>query len=237
MVGAADVYIDRPASLQSSPETPRRTLNNCRNDMQELKRGSVAGVGCIARSGRRSWNMIGSADKRGRQWKETGSIQTVIQYFGMPASTSMTHNACLLCNCSQQPIPLLKDIFSSQLAKRRQCKHESEAELEGHVVVDCTSEVDAFHVPLQSIDWYERVTFPCSILVCVSLVRRWSGCCLTVHTTIPTPSSSVKLLENALSIKPAPNPNILPNDICLTAAGFSDLPSFVRGVFASREWV
>ena len=181
--------------------------------------------------------MIGSAVKRDRQWKKNGSIQTVIQYLDMSASTSMTHNACLPCECSQQRIPLLQDAVSSELAKRCQCKHESEADLECHVVVDCTSEVDAFHVPLQSIDWYERVSFPCSILANVSLVRTISGCLLTVHTTIPTPSSSVKLLENALSMKPAPNPSILPNDICLTAAGFSDLPSFVRGVFASREWV
>lgn len=205
--------------------------------MQELERGSVVGIACIAGRGCRSWNIIGSAGKRDRQWKENGSIQTVIQYLDMPASTSMTHNASLLCGCSQQRSPVLQDVVSSKLTKRCQCKHESEAELEGHVVVDCTPEVDAFHVSLQSIDWYERVTFACSVLACVSLVRRWSGCCLTVHTTIPTPSSSVKLLENALSMKPAPNPSILPNDICLTAAGFSDLPSFVRGVFASREWV
>ena len=148
-----------------------------------------------------------------------------------------TQYTSLRGQCSQYCKRILQETVSSQLAKRCQCKHESEADLECHIVVDCASQVDAFHIALQAVDWYERVPFPCSILTDVSPIHCLSGYSLTCHTTIPSPSSSVKLLENALSMKPAPRPSILPNEICLTAAGFSDLPSFVRGVFASREWV
>lgn len=38
-------------------------------------------------------------------------------------------------------------------------------------------------------------------------------------------------------MKPQPSPSMLPSDICLTAAGLSVFPSFVKGVFASRECV
>jgi len=57
----------------------------------------------------------------------------------------------------------------------------------------------------------------------------------TCESTIPSPISRVKLVENALTSTPAPRPSIAPRLICLTAAGFSVLPSFVNGVFASRE--
>lgn len=59
----------------------------------------------------------------------------------------------------------------------------------------------------------------------------------TCQTTIPKPSSSVKLREKALSRTPAPRPRRLPSEICFTAAGLRVRPSVVKGVWASREWV
>lgn len=47
----------------------------------------------------------------------------------------------------------------------------------------------------------------------------------------------MRLVENALTKTPVPKPNIAPRLICLTAAGFSDRPSLVNGVLASRECV
>jgi hypothetical protein len=58
---------------------------------------------------------------------------------------------------------------------------------------------------------------------------------LTCQTTIPNPINSVKLVENALNNNPDPKPSIAPRLICFTAAGFKVRPSFVSGVFASRE--
>lgn len=52
---------------------------------------------------------------------------------------------------------------------------------------------------------------------------------------MPKPISSVRLLENAANKTPAPSPSMAPKLICLTAAGFSVLPSFVSGVLGPRE--
>ena len=54
---------------------------------------------------------------------------------------------------------------------------------------------------------------------------------------MPNPRNKVRLVEKADRTSPAPRPNIDPRLICLTAAGLRPLPSRVRGVFASREWV
>ena len=52
---------------------------------------------------------------------------------------------------------------------------------------------------------------------------------------MPKPINKVRLVENALNSTPVPSPKIAPRLICLTAAGFNVRPSFVNGVFASRE--
>lgn len=48
----------------------------------------------------------------------------------------------------------------SKLPKSSQCKHQSEANLEGHIVIDGTSEIDALHIALQTLDGYHIVSFP-----------------------------------------------------------------------------
>lgn len=52
---------------------------------------------------------------------------------------------------------------------------------------------------------------------------------------MPSPNNRVKLRLKAATKRPSPKPNRLPKLICLTAAGFSVLPSVVSGVLACLE--
>lgn len=135
---------------------------------------------------------------------------------------------------------------SSKFAKGSQRKHKPKTDLEGHIIIDGTSEINALDIALQAIDGDHIVPFPSSDLLMKQVVladfnfARTSCPHTARHTcesTIPKPISRVKLVENALTRTPVPKPSIAPRLICLTAAGFRDFPSLVKGVLASRECV
>lgn len=51
-----------------------------------------------------------------------------------------------------------------KLAKSRERKHQTEADLECYVVVDCTPQVNTSEVALQSLDGDDIVSLPCRVL-------------------------------------------------------------------------
>jgi len=52
----------------------------------------------------------------------------------------------------------------SELSKRSQSKHETETDLEGHVIVNGTAQVNVPHMPLHALHGDEVVAFASSIL-------------------------------------------------------------------------
>jgi hypothetical protein len=125
-----------------------------------------------------------------------------------------------------------------KLPKRGQSKHQPKTYLERHIIINRTPQIHALDIPLQPIHRYDVIAFPRRPLnlTLAPALPQTSTHTHTCHTTMPNPSTRVKLREKALSSRPPPSPRREPKLICLTAAGLSR-PFCVSGVFASREWV